>query len=257
MLKRLLPIVPLVFAACMCGKKDFGEKLSLSLPPVADGEFATFRVMANGDSIGTMSTLFAFDYLRDIPAYVQVIITRTRAGNVETVDSSVVYMGRNHLNPLSSFRFIRKGENLVTAAANYGEKSIAVSTYGMQGEKQRLLPFDAKTYDTDQLTLIGRALKPEPGKPARLNIASSMGPPAGGTVMGGEFEFLGDEVVTVPAGTFDCRRLGLTVGESQVELWYERSGTGKLVRYRSPQVSMELLPSAPGEAILTRKEQVE
>jgi hypothetical protein len=257
MLKKSLFLVLLAMAACTCGKKDFAERPSVTLPPIADGEFLTYRVMAGGDSVGTMATLFAHDNIKDVPAFVHVQFTRVRIGNIETTDSSVVYMGRNHLNPLSSFRFVRKGENLVTTAANYGEKSIAVSTYGNQGEKQRLLPIDLKTFDTDQLTLLCRALKVEPGKTTELNIVNSMGPPAGGAIYGGVFSSLADETVTVPAGSFDCRGLKLVVGESPVEMWYEKAGTGRMVLYKSPQVSMELLPAEPGKSIMTRKVQPE
>lgn len=257
MLKRSLFLVLLAMAACTCGKKDFAEKPPLTLPPIPDGEVAVYRVMAGDDSIGTYTTLFAHDWLKEEPAYALVLMTRARMGNIQTMDSSVVFVRRKDLSPLSSFRFVRKGENLVTTAANYGEKSIAISTWGNQGEKQRLLPVGPRTYDTDQLTLVGRSIKVEPGKPQLVDIISPMGPPPGGAVLGGEFAFMGTETVTVPAGVFECRKLSLAVGESMVELWYEKAGTGRMVLYRSPQVAMELLPAAPGQSIMTRKVQSE
>ena len=182
-----------------------------------------------------------------------VLVTRTNAGNIETSDSSLVFMRRSDLKPLTSFRFVKTGSALNTTAANYGENSIAISTWTHSGEeKQRLLPTGPKTFDTDQLTFIGRGLKLDPDHPAVINVVDPMGPPVGGTIHRGEFRIRADETVTVPAGTFACRRFTLNVAENEVELWYERAGTGRLVLYRagSSGVTIELLPGAQSGAVV-------
>ncbi|OYD16282.1 hypothetical protein CH330_03275 [candidate division WOR-3 bacterium JGI_Cruoil_03_51_56] len=244
MIKRLVFFCILVLVV-QCGKKDLQSELSLSIPSVPDGETNTYRIMALNDSIGTYTTILEHTWIGEVPAFALTLITHSTTGKVATLDSSFIYVSRNKLVPLSSFRFIRIGSVLTTTAANYGPGSVAVSTYRAGEEKQRLLPYTPKTFDNDELTFLGRALRLEPNKPAKLTILSPMGHPFGGSVREAEFSYGGNEMVTVPAGSFDCRKLVLKTGVSEVEMWYEKSGTKRLIRYRAPStgITMELLPT--------------
>ncbi|MFO7675726.1 MAG: DUF3108 domain-containing protein [bacterium] len=234
----------LVVLAAGCGTRDLTEKVSVSLPPVADGEVSTYRIVTPAGEAGTLVTAVHHDWHEKTPVYRLTVTARTLTGAVETTDSSLVVMRQVDLRPVVSYRFIRTGGALLTTAANYGEGSIAVSTWMHTGqEHQRLLPTDVRSFDTDQLTFLGRALRPRPGRPVKLTVIEPLGPPPGGNLRPGEFEALPDEEVTVPAGRFDCRKLALTVGDSRLELWYEKSGAGRLVRYSAvgTDIILELL----------------
>ncbi|MFO7638554.1 MAG: hypothetical protein R6X14_04515 [bacterium] len=238
--------------AAGCGKKDFDERLPLQLPPLPDGEISRYEIGTPAGPIGRMVTGVTIDWYGEIPVFILDLVSRTMTGDVESVDSSIIVMRQHDLRPISAFRFIKTGAALVTTAANYGDNSIAVSTWLHTGQdEQRLLPMTAKTYDTDQLTFVGRALRLDPKRPAKIAVAEPIGPPFGGGIRPGEFRGLGDETVTVPAGSFSCRKVGLTVGDNEVELWYEKAGTGRLVRYFSTGsgITLELLPSAALELV--------
>lgn len=245
MLRRSWISCLLVLAVIHCGRTDFEAKLILSIPRLVDGETSTYRVSARGDSVGTYTTSLRHAIVNEAPAYELTLITRTATGAVETIDSALVYTSRTDLTPLSSFRFVKTGSALFTTAANYSRRSVAVSAYASGEEKQKLLPYEPRTFDIDQLTFLGRALKFEPGKPVKINIINTMGPPLGGAVVGAAFVFKGDETITVPAGVFDCRKLVLRRPGGNVELWYETAPAKRLIRYRATGsgVTMELLPA--------------
>ncbi len=245
----LLPIFYLL--SCQCGRTDLEARLNLSLPPLPDGEVNHYRVRALDDSIGTYTTMIKYDWLQPakpdeepLPVYMVVLVTRTRTGNVPVTDSSFLHVRRDNLTPRSSFRFIWTGPALATTAANYGTQSVAVSSFAAGEERRQLFPITAKTYDIDGLVLLGRALKLEPKKPARLTVINPMGPPFGGAMYEAEFHLAGDEQISVPAGVFDCCRLELSMGEEQIDLWYEKAGTRRLVRFvaKGSGITIELLP---------------
>jgi hypothetical protein len=239
----------LLLAAMTCGRTDFQARLALEIPPIPDGEVCNYRVLARNDSVGSYTTLVRHDWLGDeeLPVFGLMVVMRIATGKVATTDSSVVLVRRNNLLPRSSFRFIRTGAALSTTAANYSDKSVAVSSYIAGEEKQRLLPVSTRTFDIDQLTFLGRSLKFDKNKPVKITVINTMGPPAGGGVLDAEFTLLGDEMVTVPAGTYDCRRVMLKAMGAEIELCYEKYGTGRLVRYRAEGAGMtiELLPAPP------------
>lgn len=229
-----------------CRTTSLDPGLRVIPPPLPDGEMNSYRVLAQGDSVGTYTSLLRHVHFKGIPAYEVVIVTRAKTGRFETTDSAIVFITRDTMLPLSSFRFITTGPALVTTAANYGEKTVAVSTYSSGEEKQRLLPNAKRTYDIDQLTTLGRALRIDAGKKVPVNVVDPMGPPLGGVVRPALLSSGASETVTVPAGSFDCNRFALELEEDQVELWYEKAGACRMVRYqaRATGVSIELMPSA-------------
>lgn len=242
----LLSLVPLVFAATGCGRSHLGTGWSFRKPAIPESEALVYRVTADGDSIGTHRMIVKKGYFRDVPSFMIELVTRTRTGSLETIDSSVVFVSQDTIAPLSSFRFVRAGSRLVSTAANYGDGSVAVTTFAGGEEQQKMLPAQPKTFDVDQLTFLGRTVTLGLNRPAKFNVVIPIGPPAGGVVTKAHFEAVGDEMVTVPAGSFDCRRITLTVGENQVELWYEKAPAQRLIRYGAAEVRMafELVSAA-------------
>jgi len=239
----------LLLAATTCGRTDFQARIALNVPPIPDGEVCNYRVLARTDSIGTYTALVRQDWLGDeeLPVFGVAVVMRTATGQVPTTDSSVVLVRRSNLLPRSSFRFIRTGAALSTTAANYSDKSVAISSYLAGEEKQRLLPVTARTFDIDELTFLGRSLRFDKTKPVKITVVNPMGPPPGGASFEAEFLLKGDEMVSVPAGSFDCRKLMLKAMDMEIELWYEKYGTGRLVKYRAEAagLTIELLPTPP------------
>lgn len=250
MKKPLLPAILSAFLCLCCGKADLSKFVRVEVPPIPDGEVTEYVVMSNDEQIGfyTMTTR-RVDF-RGLPAMRLDVVSKTMQGDIPTLDSSTVFVTRDSMKPMATFRFVRTGPALATTAANYAPNSVGIATYTPQEEKQRLLPLGPFAYDADQLNALGRAIRlPTTGKPIDVQVVSPMGPPVGGAVFDGKFGIAGDEVVSVPAGTFDCYKLILNMGQHVIGLWYEKTGSRRMVRYATPGggLVMELLP--PGSLV--------
>jgi len=234
----------LVLSCGRTGQTVLGQNYRIVVPPLPDGELLSYRILAAGQPVGTITLLTRRVQFLETLAFEVTIVTRTLVGKVERYDSAVVFLSRDSLVPLSSFRFSWVGDAFTTTSARYQPGSVGVATYTEQEEMQRPLPFGPGYYDVDELLMLGRALQIAPGKAAQVTVVVPMSSPLGGTLLEGRFTAKGDEVVTVPAGTFDCTRLGLQMADTETELWYEKAGARRLVKSQTPDAAlvMELLP---------------
>jgi hypothetical protein len=193
-----------------------------------------------------MGVRITSDVFKERPALRLDLITATTSGAIQTIDSSIVFVSADSLRPLSSFRFVRVGPALTTTAVNYVREAAAIATFAAGEEVQRLLPFDSRTFDSDMLILLGRAIQLAKDRPVEIKVVNPMGPPAGGGLFEGRVGLVGEEAVTVPAGTFNCRKVVFDLGAYVIAVWYEKTGSQRLIRYETPRgdVSqvMELLP---------------
>jgi len=236
----------LAVALLSCGKTTVGKGRIIDVPPIPSGEVNRYQMLLNGEPNGTFEMLAHHEVFKDLPAWRLDIVARTAAGGLESVDSSAVYVTRDSLIPLSSFRFIRTGNALIATAANYVADGVAVTTWSAGEEKQRMLQRTSWSYDTDQLTFLCRALRLTEDRPVSINVVSPMGPPSGGIVFDGRLGALSDQQVTVPAGAFNCSRVVMNIGPHVVQVWYEKTGARRMIRYEQPGtgIVMELVSTA-------------
>lgn len=250
-MRRLNVLLALtLLAVSNCGRTNTSREIRVQVPPIPNGEINYYSVGLGDQPVGMMTMLVASDVFKERPAFRVDLITQTVSGGIETADSSVVYVTSDSLRPLSSFRFVKVGAALTTTATNYVREAAAIATFAAGQEIQRLLPFDGRTFDSDMLILLGRAIQLAKDRPVDIKVVNPMGPPAGGALFEGKIGYIGDETVTVPAGTFDCRKVLLNLGQYIVVTWYEKSGAQRLVRYETPRGDirqvMELLPPQQG-----------
>ena len=237
---RRFALVTLVAVALLagCGKTTVGKGRIIVMPPIPNGEVSQYVMLANGEQNGTFLMAAFQDSFNKQAAWRLHLTARTVNGGIPTVDSSIVFVTRDSLLPLTSFRFVKTGNAMVSTAANYLMDGVAVSTWSAQNEIQRMLPRSTQSFDADQLTFLCRALRPPQDRPVNIDVVSPMGPPDGGIVFEGKIGAASDQQVTVPAGTFDCARVVLNVGPHVIMLWYEKTGSRRLVRYEQMGAGM-------------------
>jgi hypothetical protein len=237
----------LLLLLCWCGTANLAKYPMVNVPPFPDGETCLYRVLVDGEEVGSYTMTVRRAEFRGLPVFRLDLVLRTAVASGMTVDSSIVYVTRDSMVPVSSFHFNRTEDILTTTAANYTSELVAIASYDPQGDRQRVLPFGPFTYDSDQLTFLARALMvPNTGKPVEITVISPMGPPAGGGAIGGRLGVSTSERTSVPAGTFDCTRLIFNLGPRVIAIWVEKTGYRRMVRYvsSSGNVVMELLPPA-------------
>ncbi len=236
----------LLLAGVFCGRTSTARTVRVQIPPIPDGELSRYVISVGGQPIGQMAMLVSREVFRERQALRIELVSRTASGSIETTDSSIVFVTADSLRPLSSFRFVRVGPALTTTAVNYTREAAAVATYAAGQEIQRLLPFDAATFDSDMLIMLGRSIQLSRDNTVTIKAVNPLGPPSGGALFEGTVGLVGEETVTVPAGTFDCRKVLMNLGQFIIVTWYEKTGAQRLVRYETPrgEVSqvMELLP---------------
>ena len=250
-MRRLFVLsVSVTFAVLSCGRTNTSREIRVQVPPIPNGEISYYSVSVGDQPAGMMMMSVASDVFKERPAFRLDLMSRTADGNIETIDSSVVYVTSDSLRPLSSFRFVRVGAALTTTATNYVREAAAIATFAAGEEAQRLLPFDGRTFDSDMLIFLGRAIQLAKDQPVDIKVVNPMGPPAGGGLFEGKIALVGEETVTVPAGTFECSKVLLNLGQYIVVTWYEKTGARRLVRYETPRGDvrevMELLPPPQG-----------
>ena len=244
-LPSFLVLLTLVLGGC--GRVSPVSSMKVAGPVLPDGEKTEYVILSAGRQTGTFSMTVQHVTFRDVPSYRLDLVARTRDGSGETTDSSLVFVSRDGMVPLTSFRFITTGGATMTTAANYGDSSVAVSAYAQGGEHQQLLPLGPRAYDADQLTVLGRVIQIQGRQPIDIQIVSPMGPPPGGAVLDGRLSFVGNEAARVPAGNFDCVKLLIEIGPQKVTAWYEKTGVHRMVRYSTAdgKLDMQLVASRP------------
>ncbi len=243
----LLFLILLTLVLGGCGRVSPVSGMQVTGPVLPDGEITEYAILNAGHQSGVFSMTVQHVAFRDVPSYRLDLVATTRNGAVETSDSSLVFVTRDGMVPLTSFRFIRTGGAIMTTAANYADSSVAISVYAPDGEQQQLLPLGPRTYDADQLTVLGRVIQIQGRQPIEIRIINPMGPPPGGAVLAGRLSFIGDEAARVPAGKFNCVRLLFEFGPQKVTVWYEKTGAHRMVRYLTEdgELEMQLVASRP------------
>jgi hypothetical protein len=217
----------------------------MSVPPIPDGEATAYRIVEDGKPTGIMVVITSRDEFRDERALRIDLLARSETDSGVTTDSSVLYVTRDSMAPITTFRFVRvNGRLAFTSAANYLPDSVAVTAYTQDQQSQKMLPANRRTYDIDELTSLGRAIQFTPGRTGAIRIINPAGPPFGGALIDVKVSPGGEEPIDVPAGTFDCYKLVVNLGPQQVNLWYEKAASRRMVRYEAPgsRLVMELLP---------------
>ncbi len=232
-----------------CGRTDVdnrNQRLLLEPARVPEVETLHYRIVIAGIEVGTRLQATDTTTLNlTVPAFSVMTVDRVRLGNVEQADSTIVQMSRDSLFPVAAFRFLRKGPLLVTAAALFRQAntagatgSVGITTYEEgTGEVCRALPFGAGRKGCGELSLLGwlgRAIALATGQEDELLCAWLLSEPPGGAVLLVRVRSDGEETVTVPAGSFECKRMQFVIGGADtLRCWYAIAGTHQMIRSQS------------------------
>jgi len=223
-----------------CGRTSPVSGMTLTGTVLPDGEVTAYTLLSAGRQIGLLTMTIQHVTYRERPSYGIELVAKTRDGAQETTDSSLIFVTRDSMVPLTTFRFIKTGSDIAATAANYGDSAVAVSAYAQGDQQQQMLPFGPRTYDADQLTVLGRVIRVQGRQPIDIRIISPMGLPAGAATLDCRLSFIGDDAVRVPAGNFNCTKLLLQFGSQKVTVWYEKTGAHRMVRYRTEDGELEM-----------------
>jgi len=136
--------------------------------------------------------------------------------------------------------------------ATYGDKAVELRSEAGGGKASQTIPVDRVVYDNEEALYLIRRLPLAEGYRASFPIF----PVTGGSVVDCRIEVAGKETLTVPAGTFECLKVTLSVWAQNAKalehhLWFSADAHKYLVRYDAGQTVMNLVEASqkkPGTA---------
>ena len=159
-------------------------------------------------------------------------ITRCSTRGLVTINGSSSYSWveceTETFKPYESFwRHTLLGE----AAAKYSDTSVTITAVGRQDPFT--LDFSPPAFDNEQACELFRRLPLEVGFKKTLTIVTSLG----GTAIPLTVEVTGKESITVPAGTFECYKMVLSIGQT---FWVSTDEHRYVVKFVAGGVVAEL-----------------
>jgi len=192
-------------------------ELELGAAPWVDGERQHYKlILPNGFEIGAMELFADRATVDGRPVW---HLGRRMSGGGEMV--SRVDVDAQTLQPLTSY-WKHTLLGVATAAYKPGE----VQTRKGDGEPTTSHP-EKQVYDNEEFMHLTRVLPLQPGYKVTIPTFSSLG---GGTVIPLVTEVTGKESVESPAGTFDCFKIKLNIGQT---LWYSDTPERYLVKFEA------------------------
>ena len=234
-------LIPLLCLALLgCGPSV--PVITVAQIPWSDSETAHYLIQGSqGTAVGTLNTTI----VRDGTTY--LMTTTVIMGN--TTDQVVMSLNAEDLKPISEIRSINVPagsaipSGLYLVGTEYHDNQMTFEAYlpGDQHQGPYEFKIPADSYANDQVWYLFRTLPFEEGYTGRYtNViiwTTYQTPSATVTVVG-------TENVNVPAGSFDCYKLEVTVSGTTIYVWYAEAAPHHLVKYQKGD-SMILLEALP------------
>lgn len=107
----------------------------------------------------------------------------------------------------------------------------------LKGLEPRTVEFSGIVYDNEEALQLMRRLPLAVGFKKSINVLVA---PAGGQIIPVQLEVLGTEQLKVPAGTFDCYKVNLSLAGTSQTLWYSTAPHRLLVKFEASGIAAEL-----------------
>ncbi len=217
-----------------CGKK---EVPSINLSACNWNEINQYRLMINNAIVGSYKLIYKS--ISEPVIEIQAVTEIKQAASISQ-DSVVLLLRPNNLKPISSSKTLSTSGTIIKSEIKYHNKKASIKARLPQGEKSIDIPININTYDNDQVTTILRAIELNPNDEREINVVIGLS----GTTVPLKIKLVGEDKIKVPAGEFDCNKYNLSVVGRNIDIWYEKALTKRMVKYADAQANMimELLP---------------
>ena len=238
-MKRLLPALSLLICLFLAaaGCSSALPTLTIAQIPWPDDEVTTYTVQdAEGSAIGTLELTIQ----RDDGTYTLTQVVDVTIEGQQVQDTVSVTASATDLKPLSMTETVLFSGQTIEVVATYSEGEVAIVAT-VDGEEQSAtiaIPEDA--YDDGEVLFLLRAIPFQVGYRATYTDVV----PAAGLMPEATVSVAAEEAVEVPAGSFDCYKVELTVLGTTQYLWYDTESPHYLVKVEVEGTSMVLTETA-------------
>jgi len=201
-----------------------------------DGEVSRYDVLRADTVVGQAIIRVRHDREQGQPAYAVISVNSSVTpgrleGQVSNLplllhDSIAAWLTADSLKPLRSFQIRNLLNRQDTVVSIYQAGKVTVTA---NGSFTGTLAAPENTFDNSILVMAIRSLELAPGAHYALTSLAAFGPwtkPA-------DVDVEGEELVTVPAGTFACYKLNLEIAGYALNLWYEKAEPRRYVRFEN------------------------
>lgn len=189
-----------------------------------DGEVSTYDVL-KGDTVVGQSVFTVRS--ADLGGKRVWAITGVNSSSAEGLHDSVfATLSFDDLKSLSSSQIRNVSGRLDTVVSRYAPGTVQIRAGG--GQSQTLV-VSANAFDNSILVAAIRSLDLKPGAHYLLTSVASFGP----WTKSADVQVLADDTVSVPAGTFICRKVSLEIAGWPMNLWYEREAPYRYVKFEN------------------------
>uniref|UniRef100_A0A7C6A8I8 DUF3108 domain-containing protein n=1 Tax=candidate division WOR-3 bacterium TaxID=2052148 RepID=A0A7C6A8I8_UNCW3 len=240
MKKLAMVIFSLILLCTFCAKKG-GPGLKLVMPNWPDNEINQYQVLVGTEPVGSYLLGIRLGEIEEKPTIELTALTYVKSMAGETKDSTHLVLYQNNLKPIKSEKILTTMGTMLSSTINYTKDKVFIKAKTPMGEKSVDIPFGINHYDNDEITTLLRAVELKPNEEMELGAVTGLG----GTSVPIKVKALAMEKLTVPAGEFECNKYQMSLAGRMIEVFYEKTGMKRMVKYSDPQsnMTMELVPS--------------
>ncbi|MCX7785827.1 MAG: DUF3108 domain-containing protein [candidate division WOR-3 bacterium] len=215
-----------------CGKKVVP---AIKLSPNNWNEINKYRLLIDTINVGSYQLIYK-SISEPEPVIELQSITEIKQAGIISRDSTVLLLRQNNLKPISSSKILSTSGTIITSEIKYHNNKASIKASLPQGKKSIDIPINVNTYDNDQVTTILRAINLAPNEEKEINVAIGLS----GTTVPLKIKLVGEDKIKVPAGEFDCNKYTLSVVGRNIDIWYEKTDTKRMVKYYDAQANMTM-----------------
>lgn len=241
MKKTLLVICCLfiVFSGIFCAKKT---PVSIKFTSInwADNELCQYQVVIAQQVVGTYTTTIKLNKMDEVSVVEVNAVTDVKIANEQSRDIATVVFRQDNFQPISATREITSQGAKYSSIIKYSKDKALIKISTPAGEKSVDVPITANHFDNDEVTTLLRAVDLKQDENKEISVVTGLG----GTAIPVKIKSLGLEKITVPAGEFECNKYEMNLVNRTVELWYEKAGARRMIKYFdvASDMAMHLMP---------------
>ncbi|MCC7204934.1 MAG: DUF3108 domain-containing protein [Phycisphaeraceae bacterium] len=217
------------------------QPLQIGPAPWVDGERMSLRVaMPTGMEIGTLK--YTARTVEDGGRSAWKIEANQAITMANQLQYTRVDAERESFRPIRGVTRNTMGE----FTADYTAQNVSLKIRGADGrEKTQQVPVQGPVFDNEQTLYLIRRLPLAEAYSTKFMIFTVQG----ASIVECDIDVLGKDTVSVPAGTFDCYKVKLSIKSGQMvalthTLWFSADEHKYLVKYDASQAVMELVSAA-------------
>ncbi len=211
--------------------------LALKPAPWADGEELQLRILSPaGAEFGTI--IYRSDLVKHAGKVAWLVESQMVVSVNNMLQYTSVFAERDSYAPMAG---VTRNNLMGDFEGTYGRSQVKLTSKAEGKESTRNVNVDGPVYDNEQVLYLMRRMPLTKGYQARFDIFPLMS----GTILEGRINVTTEEPITVPAGTYDCCKIALSVymdGTRVLEhqVWMSADAHQYLVKYDSGSAIMEL-----------------